>query len=151
MAEVATTAKPFHESVVDMIKKASINDLQCLGELIKMTAISKDHEKIIDAWADRTSSTEMMGWKTPRCLRVQEYLWSEKDRVEAEAEEELVETTFEELNVGDEFLDGEVRFRKTGLVQAVEYLPRTGAEYDAGEIDMGRRPWFVKKVVRKGN
>ncbi len=67
-----------------------------------------------------------------------------------ENEPKLVETTFGELNVGDEFYSGEARFRKTGPTQAVEYLPRTGGEYDLGQIDIAGRPWPVKKVVRKG-
>jgi len=45
--------RPFHETIVEAIERASSSDLQCLATLIKATAIPVGHAKIINAWKKR--------------------------------------------------------------------------------------------------
>ncbi len=42
--------RPFHETIVEAIRHASISDLQCLAVLIKATKIPAGHDEIIAAW-----------------------------------------------------------------------------------------------------
>ncbi len=87
MSETATKNLPFHESIVPMIQRASIYDLQCLGQLIKSTAIPKDHDKIIDTWQIRTASIRFRDWEEDRANDVVEYLRADKKRADAELAE----------------------------------------------------------------
>ncbi len=51
----AARLKPFHESVVEAIHRASTEEqLRCLGELIKETEITENHDEILAAWDART-------------------------------------------------------------------------------------------------
>jgi hypothetical protein len=45
--------KPFHESAVEAIGVASIEEIACIGCLLMITKIPKDHDKIICAWNAR--------------------------------------------------------------------------------------------------
>ncbi len=45
--------RPFHESIVDAIRRASYSDMRCLGKLIEETNIPKGHDEILSAWARR--------------------------------------------------------------------------------------------------
>ncbi len=45
--------RPFHESIVDAINRASSAELECLATLIKATKIPKNHDKIIETWEKR--------------------------------------------------------------------------------------------------
>ena len=51
--------KPFHETIVGAIGRASTADAQSLATLIKVTSISENHDAIIAAWKKRT---EEMYW-----------------------------------------------------------------------------------------
>ncbi len=45
------TRRPFHETIVDAIKGTlNTGEMECLGRLINMTKIPKNHEMISDAW-----------------------------------------------------------------------------------------------------
>ena len=46
----AKQRRPFHESVVDAIRRASYTDLICLGMLLKETKIPNGHDEIISEW-----------------------------------------------------------------------------------------------------
>ena len=49
--KVAT--RPFHETIVEAIRRASDTDLLCLATLIKATKVPKGHNEIISAWNER--------------------------------------------------------------------------------------------------
>lgn len=49
----ATEKKPFHETIVEAIRRASSVELGCLATLIKATKIPKNHDAIIAAWNER--------------------------------------------------------------------------------------------------
>ncbi|MEK7536945.1 MAG: hypothetical protein AAB584_00660 [Patescibacteria group bacterium] len=51
--QTAKQRRPFHESIVDAIRRASYSDMRCLGKLIQETKIPKGHDAIIAAWNDR--------------------------------------------------------------------------------------------------
>ncbi len=42
--------KPFHESVVDEMRRGSSHDLAQIGRLLENTVIPKNHDVIIEAW-----------------------------------------------------------------------------------------------------
>lgn len=43
------TVRPFHETIVDAIRDASVADFECLVKLIRKTRIPKNHGEIIEA------------------------------------------------------------------------------------------------------
>lgn len=51
--ENAATLRPFHETIVEAIRRASLRNLMCLATLIKATKIPKGHKEIIEAWNAR--------------------------------------------------------------------------------------------------
>lgn len=53
------TKRPFHETIVEAISRASSNDLRCLATLIKTTKVPKNHDEIIVAWKQRQQE---VGW-----------------------------------------------------------------------------------------
>ena len=51
MTEEAPQRRPFHETIVEAIGRASLYDEQyLLGWLIRQTKIPKGHDEIIEAW-----------------------------------------------------------------------------------------------------
>lgn len=52
-APKALDSRPFHESLVDTILRASSAELELLATLIKSTKIPRNHDKIIAAWNQR--------------------------------------------------------------------------------------------------
>ena len=50
MTEQSAKQRPFHESIVDAINRASYGDMRCLGMLISETKIPKGHDEILAAW-----------------------------------------------------------------------------------------------------
>lgn len=53
--KTATEPRPFHETVIEAIRRASSRELECLATLIKATKIPQNHDKIISAWKVRLS------------------------------------------------------------------------------------------------
>lgn len=49
--QIAT--RPFHETIVEAIRRASSAELECLATLIKATEVPKGHDEIIAAWNER--------------------------------------------------------------------------------------------------
>jgi hypothetical protein len=48
------TTRPFHETIVTMIRRSSRDvELECLARLIKITKIPEGHDEIIMAWRER--------------------------------------------------------------------------------------------------
>lgn len=45
--------RPFHETIVEAIRRASSAELECLATLIKGTEVSKGCDEIIVAWNER--------------------------------------------------------------------------------------------------
>lgn len=52
--------RPFHETIVDVISRASLDQLEILGDVIKTTKIPKGHAEIIAAWEKRKNITYSM-------------------------------------------------------------------------------------------
>jgi hypothetical protein len=53
MAQPNGEVKPFHETIVPAIQRASTRELEYLASLIKKTKIPKNHDVIITAWNKR--------------------------------------------------------------------------------------------------
>jgi len=53
MAQPNGEVKPFHETIVPTIQRASTRELEYLASLIKETKIPKNHDVIISAWSKR--------------------------------------------------------------------------------------------------
>jgi len=93
MAEqTAKQRRPFHESIVDAIRRASYNDMRCLGRLISETKIPKGHDEILAAWNQRLHTLHWI----PRWIHwfnndldVPSELLSQKNEVEKEAVEKV--------------------------------------------------------------
>ena len=45
--------RPFHETIIEAISRASSAELVALATLIKITKLPKGHDEIITAWNDR--------------------------------------------------------------------------------------------------
>lgn len=45
--------RPFHETIIDVIRSAYYSEMECLSVLIKRTKIPKGHDEIIAAWNQR--------------------------------------------------------------------------------------------------
>ena len=72
-------SRPFEESVVDVIEKASPSDLVCLARLIKMTRITFYHDTILAAWIKRTHFHEVID------MGVTDYMVLQKLNAQSEA------------------------------------------------------------------
>lgn len=53
------TRRPFHETIIEVIRGASGPELECLANLIKTTKIPKNHKEIAEAWKGRI---KVLGW-----------------------------------------------------------------------------------------
>ncbi|TSC80072.1 MAG: hypothetical protein G01um101429_276 [Parcubacteria group bacterium Gr01-1014_29] len=69
------TKHPFHETIVEVIGRASSRDLECLGALIKATNVPKGHDEIIAAWEKRRQE---LGWMPRQDLGVPADLLKQK-------------------------------------------------------------------------
>lgn len=81
MAPSSTKKRPFHESVVDIIKEASHEQLNLLAAILMNTAIPKNHREIASAWDTRVRE---VGWNLNSLdvaadIRSQEPLTAEVD------------------------------------------------------------------------
>jgi hypothetical protein len=82
-----STLKPFHESVVDAINRATIrNELGVLAMLISETKIPKGHDAIVEAW---TAKCQELGYNDP--LDVSDGVLAQKHVEEAKAAEKAAE------------------------------------------------------------
>ena len=50
-----TERRPFHETIVDAIRRVSVYNLPLLADLIRETKIPKGHDEIIAAWKEKTA------------------------------------------------------------------------------------------------
>lgn len=75
--------RPFHESIIDAIRTASISDLLCLATLIKHTFIPANHEAIITSWQERTDNISVSRYG------VTEYLLESKQFIETRQQQEM--------------------------------------------------------------
>ncbi len=60
MTDEAPKRRPFHETVVEEIYRASSSELELLGRLIKATQIPRGHNEIIKAWRHQW---QKLGWR----------------------------------------------------------------------------------------
>lgn len=63
--------RPFHETVVDVIRSATSSQLVTIGQLLKKTYIPKNHQVILDAWKERTKGMNFDDDGVTRGLEVQ--------------------------------------------------------------------------------
>ena len=86
--------RPFHETIVEAVHKASDEQMECLAEIIKTTKIPKGHDEIAAAWSQRRSE---LNWGEDKSLGVRVNLLEQKqEAVEKELEKankEEVKTT----------------------------------------------------------
>ena len=54
------TKRPFHETIVGAIHRASMMEIPRLAELIKETKIPEGHDEIIAAWNERRQETRWL-------------------------------------------------------------------------------------------
>ncbi|OGL77119.1 hypothetical protein A3E97_03470 [Candidatus Uhrbacteria bacterium RIFCSPHIGHO2_12_FULL_47_12] len=54
MTIAVEATRPFHESIIEVLVFANGSQLTILADLIKRTAIPKNHDAIIAAWTRRT-------------------------------------------------------------------------------------------------
>lgn len=79
---MAMTVRPFHETVVEAIHRASSAELGCLALLINATRIPKNHDEIIAAWNRRRES---IGWEGENVFDVVTNVLEQKQEAEAQA------------------------------------------------------------------
>lgn len=53
--------RPFDETIVDALADATVQQMQCLADLIKNTKISRNHDKILAAWNTRARLLSVTG------------------------------------------------------------------------------------------
>lgn len=75
------TRRPFHETIVDAIKRAHVIELQPLALLIVDTKIPKNHDAILAAWEQRLKE---VGWD-PKDTSVPAVLLEQKQEAAEEA------------------------------------------------------------------
>ena len=85
-----TGKRPFHETIVDAIRRADGHEFQCLAMLIKATKIPKGHDEIIVAWNQRRQEMvwgdEDLG--VPADLLKQKQEAAEKEKAKAKEKEQ---------------------------------------------------------------
>lgn len=77
--------RPFHESIIEIIKNASCSSMLVLVDVLKTTRIPKNHDAIIEAWNTRWQELGI-----PIDLGVEANLLLQK--METEKEKGLVKT-----------------------------------------------------------
>ena len=87
--------RPFHETIVEAIRRASSNELQCLATLIRETKVPKGHDEIIAAWNQRRQEIawgdEDLG--VPTDLLEQKQEAAEKEKAKAKEKEQAGATS----------------------------------------------------------
>lgn len=61
MTDEAPQRRPFHESVVDAIKRSYRVELHHLALLIKETSIPRGHDEVIAAWRKASDADDLYG------------------------------------------------------------------------------------------
>ena len=94
---MASEHKPFHESVVDVIRCASSEELETIGTFLLLTTIPKDHDKIVTAWNTRCLE---MCWRSANIQHITKSVLRQKYEIEAKKEEN--KNSLDRFQLGDE-------------------------------------------------
>lgn len=75
---------PFHEAIIEMINKASGENISFVLKLLKITAIPKGHDEIVAAIEDKWGALEY--WQIP-ITEVKVHIFAQKQAAEKKADD----------------------------------------------------------------